>query len=189
MRMLKRLSLCLAAAFVPGHMSFADERDAARFSFPAKVEIWRHSRLELVRDSDPDALQPFTTDGCSGGMSAAWEALAEQSPWFYEVFETQAPWHVCCVTHDRAYHLGGDDAAPEAGYWARLQADEALRSCVQDVGQRDSAALAAQYGRDAEEVAAIITFVSQRMYEAVRLGGWPCSGLSWRWGYGWPQCW
>ncbi|MBO9472111.1 hypothetical protein J7413_01030 [Shimia sp. R10_1] len=187
--MLEHIRLGLLVVLFPVQVGVAAAEEDARVSVPAKVEIWRHSRLEQVRRATPDALQPFTTDGCSGGMSAAWEALAEQSPWFYEVFETRAPWHHCCVIHDRAYHLGGDDPAPEAGYWARVTADEALRACVQEVGRTQSDALAAQYGRDAEEVAAIITFVGQRMYEAVRLGGWPCSGLTWRWGYGWPQCW
>ena len=30
--------------------------------------------------------------------------------------------------------------------------------------------------------------VASLMYRAVRLGGIPCSGLPWRWGYGWPEC-
>ncbi len=178
------VAMCLSAS-----VGETQEQVPEPVSVAAKVEIWRHSRLELVRKEQPDRLQPFTTDGCSGGMSAAWEALATYSPWFYEVFEERAPWHDCCVTHDRTYHLGGSTNIPEHGYVERLQADEALRSCVQDVAKADSATLARQYGRDAEEIEAVITFVSHRMFDAVRLGGWPCSGLSWRWGYGWPQCW
>jgi hypothetical protein len=30
--------------------------------------------------------------------------------------------------------------------------------------------------------------IADLMYRAVRLGGIPCSGLPWRWGYGWPAC-
>ena len=26
------------------------------------------------------------------------------------------------------------------------------------------------------------------MYDAVRIGGMPCTGSPWRWGYGWPGC-
>lgn len=154
----------------------------------AKVEIWRHSRLQAVREADPEALVPFTTDGCSGGMSAAWGAMARTFPWFARVFEHEAPWHDCCVAHDRAYHQGGEDAAAEAGFRARLEADEELRMCVQSVADAQSDALALQYDSTSEDVVAAIYFVADRMYDAVRVGGLPCSGLPWRWGYGWPQC-
>ena len=30
--------------------------------------------------------------------------------------------------------------------------------------------------------------IGDLMYRAVRIGGIPCSGLPWRWGYGWPEC-
>ena len=30
--------------------------------------------------------------------------------------------------------------------------------------------------------------IAELMYRAVRIGGIPCSGLPWRWGYGWPEC-
>ncbi|WP_247744862.1 hypothetical protein [Shimia sp. R11_0] len=180
------LLACLGVV-MPVQMVSAEAREAQPLA--AKVEIWRHSRLEATRTEAGVSLLPFTTDGCSGGMSAAWEALALQFPGFYEVFENQAPWHDCCVVHDQAYHLGGADPTPEASYFARLTADEALRQCVRDVGEADSAALAVQYDWSEATVQAAISFTADRMYDAVRLGGLPCSGLSWRWGYGWPQCW
>lgn len=154
----------------------------------AKVEIWRHSRLQALREDDPAALVPFTTDGCSGGMSAAWGAMARTFPWFARVFEHEAPWHNCCVVHDQAYHLGGETADAEAGFFARLEADETLRMCVQSVADEHAETLALQYDGTPEDVTAAINFVADRMYEAVRVGGLPCSGLPWRWGYGWPQC-
>ncbi|SMP31874.1 hypothetical protein [Shimia sagamensis] len=154
----------------------------------AKVEIWRHSRLQALRETDPAALVPFTTDGCSGGMSAAWGAMAKTFPWFAQVFAHEAPWHDCCVVHDQAYHLGGEDPVPEAGFRARLEADEALRQCVQGVADSEADVLAQQYDSTPDDVAAAVYFVSERMYDAVRVGGLPCSGLPWRWGYGWPQC-
>lgn len=40
---------------------------------------------------------PFTTDGCSGGMSRAWRAVFRRPP----------PWEGCCVAHDFEYHPGG----------------------------------------------------------------------------------
>jgi hypothetical protein len=30
--------------------------------------------------------------------------------------------------------------------------------------------------------------IADAIFAAVRLGGAPCSGLSWRWGYGFPNC-
>lgn len=154
----------------------------------AKVEIWRHSRLQALREEQPAALVPFTTDGCSGGMSAAWGAMARAFPWFARVFAHEAPWHDCCMVHDQAYHLGGETADAEEGFFARLKADDALRMCVQSVADAQAEALAMQYDSTPEDVAAAIYFVADRMYEAVRVGGLPCSGLPWRWGYGWPQC-
>ena len=41
--------------------------------------------------------RPFTTDGCSGGLSQAWRALFRQDP----------PWEGACIEHDRAYWKGG----------------------------------------------------------------------------------
>lgn len=40
---------------------------------------------------------PFTTDGCSGGMSWLWRKIARRAP----------PWEGACVEHDRAYWQGG----------------------------------------------------------------------------------
>lgn len=77
------------------------------------------------------------------------------------------PFEVCCVAHDRAYHAGGGEATPRGGYMARLGADRRLRACVADTGGQA---------------------VAEAMFGAVRLGGGPCSGLPWRWGYGRPDC-
>lgn len=47
---------------------------------------------------------PFTTDGCSGGMS-----------WTYGIlFNKDLPWHGACVEHDRAYWYGGTAAQRKA---------------------------------------------------------------------------
>lgn len=40
---------------------------------------------------------PFVSDGCSGGMSAAWRCA----------FGTATPWEGCCVRHDVRYWAGG----------------------------------------------------------------------------------
>lgn len=40
---------------------------------------------------------PFTTDGCSGGMTWCWRKIFRRDP----------PWNDLCVVHDRAYWQGG----------------------------------------------------------------------------------
>lgn len=155
----------------------------------ARIEMWRHSRLALTRAQDDTALAAFSTDGCSGGMSQAWKSIATVFPEFAVAYDVAPPWEFCCVTHDRAYHLAGYDPTPSASFTARLQADEALRSCVNQVAISQGADLQTQYQRSQSEIEIGFAFVADRMFEAVRFGGAPCSGLSWRWGYGWPQCW
>lgn len=155
----------------------------------AKIEIWRHARLQATRIKPDVELAPFSTDGCSGGMSSVWAGVAANFPGFEATYEAKPPWAHCCVTHDQAYHLGGEDPTPEASFQARLIADETLRICVaQEAGVRGQD-LAEKYNRSVEEIEVIFGFVSERMFDAVRVGGAPCSGFAWRWGYGWPQCW
>jgi hypothetical protein len=70
--------------------------------------------------SSRDGTEPtftFTTDGCSGGMSAFWQHLVKPFT------KTDIPWRDCCVTHDKDYWMGGT--------WKdRQNADQALRECV-----------------------------------------------------------
>lgn len=40
---------------------------------------------------------PFTTDGCSGGMTWLWRLVTRRDP----------PWQDRCIEHDRAYWQGG----------------------------------------------------------------------------------
>lgn len=42
-------------------------------------------------------MKPFTTDGCSGGMTWCWRAATGKPP----------PWNGACVEHDYAYWQGG----------------------------------------------------------------------------------
>lgn len=93
----------------------------------------------------PLALSPFTTDGCS--------MFPDRS------LLSGADWCRCCVAHDLVYWRGG--TAEE-----RLEADQALRACVQQA--TGNAALA------------------ELMYTGVRTGGGPYFYTSYRWAYGWP---
>ena len=134
------------------------------------------------------SVDSFTTDGCSGGMSAAWRVVADYFPEFAENNGVQPPWEACCVTHDRAYHAGGREASAEAGFAARLAADERLRACVLETGTERAGTLAERYETAPEEIVEAYQAIGESMFLAVRLGGAPCSGLPWRWGYGSPQC-
>jgi hypothetical protein len=92
---------------------------------------------------EPEQLQAFSSDGCSMFPNGT--------------LQEQALWLDCCTAHDRAYWLGGT-------YQERLKADEDLRLCVADLGQRAVATV---------------------MLLGVRVGGSPYWPTSYRWGYGW----
>ena len=100
----------------------------------------------LTRTKSADAILPFSTDGCSLFPDRALIGKAD--------------WCECCVVHDLAYWRGGtaDD---------RLQADKALRACVERAtGNKAFAEL---------------------MFGGVRAGGGPYFYTTYRWAYGWPQ--
>lgn len=153
-------------------------------SSPLLDETARMQRLARVQ-ADPRAeLAPFTSDGCSGGMSLAWRSLAELSEQLRDRFGEHPPWEACCVAHDRSYWRG----ETQDGYARRLQADEELRACVSSTGRSRAQEIGRQLGWAPERVEEGFAAVSELMYSAVRAGGGPCTGLPWRWGYGWPQC-
>ncbi|QIE43283.1 hypothetical protein G5B39_14235 (plasmid) [Rhodobacteraceae bacterium SC52] len=119
---------------------------------------------------------PFTTDGCSGGLSAGWALLSDVVPGFSQTYDAEPPWESCCVTHDRAYHAVEGAQDIEQSYAARLTADLALHTCVATTGAAD------------DPTPLPYDQLADAMFNAVRLGGGPCSGLPWRWGYGFAQC-
>jgi hypothetical protein len=89
-------------------------------------------------------IKPFTTDGCSSFPNGT---IAEKELWMH-----------CCTRHDKSYWQGGV-------YEERVVADNALKECVEKVGN----------GR-----------VAQLMLLGVRVGGTPYLPTKFRWGYGWP---
>lgn len=149
-----------------------------------QLETWRMQRLAQVQTDPAVEIEPFTTDGCSGGMSDAWLYMARWFPSFKARYGETPPWQDCCVQHDKLYWRGATDA----GYERRLEADRALRQCVQQVGRTNSASLAEEHDLDREQVERGFEIASQLMYRAVRIGGEPCTVFPWRWGYGWPPC-
>jgi hypothetical protein len=160
----------------------AAQAPAAEWLVDRAAELPAHRALAAARAASGDALAPFETDGCSGGMSMVWGFVAERFPAFAAAQGDRPPWEACCVAHDRLYHAAGADPDPAASFDARLEADEALRSCVlETVGD-------AAFGLPPEAARPAAAATAEAMFLAVRLGGGPCTGLPWRWGYGRAAC-
>lgn len=150
-------------------------------------ELWLHRAL-IDTIATQDAPAPFTTDGCSGGMSEVWRVVARLSPGFVEMHRGAPPWEPCCITHDRSYHDAAGARSPSESWQGRLDADDALRACVIAAAPGQVVRLQEAYDLSEERVLAIYRWIGEAMFHAVRLGGAPCTGLPWRWGYGFPPC-
>jgi len=154
-----------------------------------RLEIHRHEQLVARRAAPDSKLAPFTTDGCSGGLSVGWEFLSQKVTHFQQIHGSDPPWQSCCVTHDHAYHTAGTRyTSAEESFTLRLLADEELRVCVQETGLQRIPELSKHYSLEGPDVELLYSAIASIMYRAVRIGGVPCSGLPWRWGYGWPEC-
>ncbi|MEM7319263.1 MAG: hypothetical protein AAF408_09610 [Pseudomonadota bacterium] len=150
------------------------------FEMPAHRALMR-----VVGSAD---LTPFESDGCSGGLSSSWSLVAETFPDFAATYEQAPPWETCCVIHDRAYHNGGGAMDAERSWQARLQADTALDQCVRGVAERRMGEFEILYNATPDQIRAAYGTIAGAMFLAVRFGGGPCSGLPWRWGFGYPSC-
>lgn len=153
------------------------------------LELERHEQL-LARIAEEDSvLNDFTTDGCSGGLSIAWEEFSERFPEFAVRHGELPPWQDCCVTHDRQYHAGGTgNLSATESFELRKLADLDLKACVVNTGVERSSAIKGIYGLTGDQVRVLYGALSELMYHAVRVGGIPCTDQPWRWGYGWPLC-
>jgi hypothetical protein len=163
----------------------------APFDPLVRAELAAQRALARARGA-AEAPAPFESDGCSGGLSAGWSVLARLAPGFAEAFGDLPPWEACCVAHDRLYHVADPDPAAadpaEGGLRARRAADAALRACVIATGAARAEADAARFGVTPAEMRDAYASAAALMHLAVRHGGGPCSGLPWRWGFGWPHC-
>ena len=158
-------------------------------SLEYQFEIRRHEALSVRKIKADTHLNEFTSDGCSGGLSVGWEYMAGKIDAFRQVHGEQPPWESCCISHDRLYHAGGGKAASaEDSFNQRREADQALRDCVLETAAGRSQELGESYGISRDEVVHLYSVIGGLMYRAVRVGGMPCTGLPWRWGYGWPEC-
>jgi len=148
------------------------------------VESEQMQRLAAQQRRPGVVIDKFRSDGCSGGMSQAWEFLADSLPGFADYAGKQPPWEHCCVAHDRDYWYG----ETQNGVDMRAQADARLRACVRATGEQHGAEISQTLGLPPADIVETINLTADLMYQAVRLGGAPCTGLAWRWGHGWPEC-
>jgi hypothetical protein len=158
------------------------------FNIQRQFELPAHRALARARADGDGAPTPFTTDGCSGGLSSVWMVVSDQFPEFSKAHGKQPPWEQCCVVHDVAYHSAGASTAPEQSFANRAKADQELKECVVETGKTRLSEIAGLYGTDEDTVERAYRAIANAMYLAVRLGGVPCSGMPWRWGYGYRQC-
>ncbi len=156
-------------------------------AWTSDVSQWHEKQLlELLAEVQAHAEQlvPFTTDGCSGGLSVGWKYLAKNYPSFAKKYGQSPPWEHCCVAHDKVYWKG----EVINGYQMRKQADLTLRQCVINHGFANREKYAVQIGKTPQEIENFFNLAADLMYTSIRIGGRPCTVFSWRWGYGWPLC-
>jgi hypothetical protein len=171
---------------LPGSAAETDEGLAARLH--RALELPAHRLLMTTLGDGPRRPEPFVTDGCSGGMSAIWSTVSELVPGVAGAIGGLPPWEACCEAHDRVYHVAGGARDAAESYGERLEADEELRRCVIRTGAERAPEIAERHGLTPASVATIYGLVADAMFEAVRAGGAPCTGLPWRWGYGFEHC-
>lgn len=169
-----RLTL-LVVILVPAHANSEAEENG---------ENQRMERLAMVQADPANRLAEFTTDGCSGGLTAGWLSLAKLVPSFNALFGERPFWEQCCVEHDCAYWRG----ETADGYAKRMHADVQLRRCVSYMGSAMSEGLSVKLDTPPEDIVKAFDIAAELMYDAVRAGGKPCTDFGWRWGYGWPPC-
>lgn len=172
------------AAIVAGLLAPGAPGAQQPLNMSERIEARLLERLSVVQNRPDATLAPFSSDGCSGGLSRGWKYLSRRFPELADGFGDRPPWEACCVEHDRAYWRGN----VLDGYAERKTADEALRRCVGERGVDLRDELAERWQVTPEEVQAAFDLAGQIMYGAVRIGGRPCTSLPWRWGYGWPAC-
>jgi hypothetical protein len=147
------------------------------------TEANRMQQLEQAKTTHQ--LAPFASDGCSGNVSKNWRVVVEQmsetSRSFAEAYQgaQNIPFEYACVKHDQAYHTG------DGGYVGRLQADIQLRSEIISYGIENAATVQSRAGLNTpEEAIFLYELLTEAVYRGVRLGGAPCTGEPYAWGYG-----
>lgn len=160
-----------------------------RFTLFRKVvlgPVLEHENMLLLEEvKEVHEIEPFVTDGCSGNVSDAWvvavKGVSDILPSIGERYKTaqEIPFEYACVEHDRAYHLG------EGGYVGRLKADMVLRDEIIQYAITHTSEIKQRLGLDTDEAAIFLyESIADAVYHGVRLGGAPCTGMPYAWGYG-----
>lgn len=171
----------IAVFLIAGFSSFSLEASPVEDILAASE---RPKLLKLQGIQRSHEIKPFTTDGCSGGMTQGWKLLSFVLPEFSHKYGENPPWESCCIEHDKDYWQGDT----ENGYTKRKLADQTLKTCVAHYGLQHQTRLSQQWNVSEKTIEKSFMLLSEMMYQAVRVGGQPCSVFPWRWGYGWPEC-
>jgi hypothetical protein len=172
-------------ALLGGALSLALHVGAAAAQPPDPGSAYIENRqLALLAEVEDHELRPYTSDGCSGGLSTGWNWLAQHDKRYAALFGARPPWEACCVIHDWTYWSGGS----AEGYARRLAADSELHRCVVASGERQAEDIGRHLHLPPAAVNRSFTLAADLMFVAVRVGGAPCTPLPWRWGYGRPAC-
>ena len=152
-------------------------------TFSTTTEQEQMEQLEAMKAVT--SLSVFASDGCSGGISTSWNtAMANYDSTIGLVSSNYAdvtilPFESACITHDKAYHQG------VGGYTARLQADRQFRADIIEYGITNAADIQERANLASPEHAVrLYEFIADTVYRGVRLGGAPCTGEAYAWGYG-----
>lgn len=145
----------------------------------------RHQMQALAETKMKHDLSIFVSDGCSGNVSQTWSVVTRELsrvfPDFSEKYKDakSIPFEFACVEHDISYHQGN------GGYVGRLIADNKLRQDIIDYGIDNSDEIKKRTGIGTEEeIIFMYEMVAEAVYRGVRLGGAPCTGMPYAWGYG-----
>lgn len=140
-------------------------------------------QLEQVKRSI--SLQPFYSDGCSANVSKNWQLAITKISAYSDSFAatyadiTSIPFESACIEHDRAYHQG------IGGYAGRLSADNQLRAAILTYGTTNTTLIQDRTGlKSPAEAIYLYELLAETIYRGVRLGGAPCTGESYAWGFG-----
>jgi len=140
---------------------------------------------QLAEAQEHYTIGTFISDGCSGSASRGWSVAVEELSKVSSRFEglyadtKDIPFEYACIAHDKSYHTG------EGGYAGRLLADHTLRSEIISYGIANTEKIKDRTGlRTDEEAMFLYEVVAETVYRAVRLGGAPCTGTPYAWGFG-----
>jgi hypothetical protein len=155
-------------------------------TFNPETEEAKMQNLKKTKQSHE--LSEFTSDGCSGAVSQNWSLvvgkISELSPEFADKYknELNVPFESSCMRHDLAYHRGLD------GYQGRLQADNTLRGDIITYGIENASEIQARVGLNSPAKAMFLyEKIADAIYLSVRVGGAPCTGKAYAWGYGYNE--